>query len=60
MTVPVPKGIDWDVWRVLSSPRINVSLVELETQWSLDDLLDANLVLDTFEELDRRTAPKGK
>jgi hypothetical protein len=53
----VPEGIDWEVWRVVSSTRFSVSLEEVETRWSMLDLWDANRVLDMFDELER---PRGR
>lgn len=36
----------------MSSERFSVSLVEVETQWSLDDLWAAHAVLDALEHAD--------
>lgn len=47
--------MDWEVWRVVSSPRFTVSLREIEQEWSLEDLWDANRVLDAFEKAERMT-----
>jgi hypothetical protein len=38
---------------VLSHERISVTLHELETHWSLEDLLDAHLTIQVFEQLER-------
>jgi hypothetical protein len=47
-------GVDWELWRVLSSPRFSVSSPgEILYGWSLEDLHDAHAVLDMYEELDR-------
>ena len=47
----------------MSSERFSVSLVEVETQWSLDDLMDAHDVLDALERAEAEAAkrrPKAK
>ena len=49
VTVKIPDEINWEVWRIVSSERYSASLVEVETLWSLDDLLDAHMVLDLLE-----------
>lgn len=38
--------------RVATSGRYHSSLVEIKTQWTMDDLLDAILVLDMYDEID--------
>lgn len=43
------KNADWYVWRLLASKRLTVSLLELETFWSLDDAADAHEILDAIE-----------
>jgi hypothetical protein len=40
------------VHRVATSERYRSGLVEIQTQWSLDDLMDAVLVLDMYDTLD--------
>jgi len=37
-----------------------VSLIEIETQWSLDDLLDAHIALDLWESLARAQAEQHR
>lgn len=46
----------------MSSPRFNVSLVEIETSWSLEDVWDANIVLDCLDELEGKASqmPSGR
>jgi hypothetical protein len=39
---------------VASSQRYSASLHEIETQWCLDDVYDANVVLDLYDELERK------
>lgn len=52
-SVPIPDHIDWFMWRVLSSDRLQVSRVELLTCWTLEDVLDAHEVLDLYLEAGR-------
>lgn len=42
--------------RVASSGRYHSPLHEIETLWSFDDVLAANVVLDLYEESERRAA----
>lgn len=51
-------SVDWFFHRVASSDRYSASLREIQDEWTLDDVLDAHLVLDAFEEADRRAAAK--
>jgi hypothetical protein len=43
-----PKGIDWDVWRIVTSGKVQATLHEIETHWSIVDIFDANQVLNAF------------
>ena len=53
VAVTVPEGLDWFVWRVLTHTRApSKSLIEIQERWSLDDLLDANVALDVWDELE--------
>lgn len=54
ITVAIPEGLDWFLWRVLTHERNRSTLAEIETHWSLSDLLDAHLALDVHDELDHR------
>ena len=40
------------IWRVVTSDRIRASLIEVQTEWSVDDLLDAVFVLNAFAQLE--------
>ena len=48
-TIRIPEHIDWDIHRIAISERYKSSLIEIETLWSLDDLLDAHDILDVIE-----------
>jgi hypothetical protein len=42
----------------VTSERIRVSLFEIETHWSIDDLQDAHLLLDAFDDAQRKADAK--
>ena len=54
MSVRLPPGVDWLIWRVVMSDSIHVGLQEVETYWSLEDLLDAHELLDAFQDAQRK------
>lgn len=49
--VPVPDRVDWWIHRVATSGKYASSLIEIQTQWSLDDLLDSIMILDMYDVL---------
>lgn len=51
--MPVPEGLDWYIWRVLTSDKLHVTLTELKTSWSLLDLAEAHDALDVLDSLNR-------
>jgi hypothetical protein len=40
--------VDQWVWGVVSSERLNASLVEVKYSWTMKDLIDAHLWLDAL------------
>lgn len=49
------------IHRVAASKRYSSSLIEIQTLWSLDDVLDAIEILDMFDQLDAEAhAPKDQ
>lgn len=50
----VPRHLDWYRWRLLSSPFLTVTMHELETHWTIDDVADAHDALDVREELESK------
>ncbi len=40
------------------APRFKASLVEIEQQWSIEDLQDANDLLDAFEEAEAQAGER--
>lgn len=52
--VPVPKGLNWLIWRVVTE-RV-ATLQEVETYYDLADLLDAHIALDLIAEAEERAA----
>ena len=41
---------------MVSSPRLSASLIEIETEWTMVDVLDAHDVLDLYDALDAKAA----
>jgi hypothetical protein len=61
VTAPVPpEPYDWYIWRIITSDKMTVSLTELKTTWSLEDLADAHDSLDLLETLDAKAKAKAK
>lgn len=53
----MPEGVDWEIFRILTSQRFSVtSPSQILNEWTLEELVDAHLVLDMFEELEARAA----
>lgn len=53
-------GEEWDLWRVVLAERMSVTLIEIETEWTLADLERANLALDISEDAETLATPKQK
>lgn len=60
MSVKLPAYVDWEVWRVVTSDRIQVGLNELLERWSLEDVWDAHAVLDAVETASVRAAARPR
>lgn len=43
-----------------SSAKYSSSLHEIETLWSIDDVIDANAVLDLYDEAERRAIQEAE
>lgn len=57
----VPESIEWYIWRPVFSDHVkHVSKHEIDTCWSIIDLLECHELIDIHEELDRRAAMKSK
>ena len=56
----IPEHIDWNAHRIASSQRYSTSLKEIEWEWSIDDVWDANEVLDLYEEMERKASEEMK
>ena len=51
-TLKLPKGADWMVWRIVLAPdHFKASKTEIETDWTLAELMQAHLFLDQLEAL---------
>lgn len=48
MTLKLPATVCWPIHRVATSGKYQDSLREIEMEWSLTDLWDANAVLDAM------------
>ena len=51
-TAPLPEDVDWWIHRIASSTKYSSGLIEIQTQWSLLDVLDAHQVLDVYAVLE--------
>lgn len=61
MSVPLPVGLDWELWRLLTDHRVHASKREIEEEWTLDDVLDAHAALDARDHADwLANRPRGK
>lgn len=40
--------------------RVNVTKTEIDERWSIIDLLDCHILMDVYEELDRKEAAKAR
>jgi len=47
--IKIPACIEWETWRIVASERFAVSLVEVETQWTLKDVAQAHDILDLLQ-----------
>jgi hypothetical protein len=52
--IHLPEGVSWLVHRVATSRRYTDPLAVILTQWSLPDVVEANLVLDALEDAEAR------
>lgn len=48
-SVKLPNGVEWAIWRLVTHERAPGTLTEIERDWSVADVFDANAVLDAFE-----------
>jgi hypothetical protein len=58
-----PPKIPWHAHRIATSRHYHASLVEVQTQWSIDDVVDAHEALDYFaslENLELKKTGKGR
>lgn len=54
--IPIPKHIDWFVWRIVTSEKFSVQPWQVEREWTLDEVLDAHEALDLYHDLDVEAA----
>ena len=55
MSVAIPAHVPWLVHRVAVSRRYSDPLATILDQWSIDDVVTANEVLDALEEAEERS-----
>lgn len=60
MTLEVPGHLPWPVHRVATSGYYRDSFVEIMTQWSLADVINANDVIDAYEDAKARAAEEDR
>ncbi len=53
LNVKVGSHIRWEIHRIVTSGYYHVSSIEVQREWSIDDVFDAHEVLDAFEKLQR-------
>jgi hypothetical protein len=54
------EDVDWFVWKLVTHPRLNVSLAEIETHWSLDDMLSAHESVDELDAAEARAEERAR
>lgn len=55
---PLPEEIDWWIHRVATSDVYSDPLHVIQWQWTIDDLLDAHIVLDAYHRARKRADAK--
>ncbi len=55
----IPVGVDWDIYRIVVSPRFQADANRIRYEWSLEDLVDAHLIEDMFDEAERKAASRA-
>jgi len=61
VTEAIPRGVDWDVMRIVSSDRFSVpSPSTVREEWTLEDVADAHALLDMYERLESKAAAKAR
>jgi hypothetical protein len=56
--VKIPSGVNWLLWRPVHA-RL-ATRTEVAREWSLDDVLDANAILDAFDDAEAAAAAKAR
>ncbi len=57
--IPIPEYIDWNIHRIASSQRYSSSLIEIENEWTIDEVWDANEVLDILKLAEEKASEKA-
>jgi len=49
--------VDWELWRIVCSSHFKVSSPgELLSWWTMEEVVDAHLLLDMYADMDEKTA----
>jgi len=44
--------VNWEIWRVVTSKHMRVTLGEMRQSWTILDLFDAHCLIDAFDAAD--------
>ena len=56
----IPNSLDWAIWRLLTSERLNVTMRELAEDRSYQDLRDAPEALDVLTDAEEKARPPAR
>lgn len=56
--ITIPARIEWRIWRIAVSGRFHSSLIEIQRDWSVRDVQDANAILDALDKAEREAFAK--
>lgn len=62
VSVDLPPGEEWLLWRVITDKRTKDTRIQVEEEWSFEDAMVAYEVYDALDDAERRAnaqAPKG-
>ncbi len=45
----MPDGVNYTIWRIVISDTINASYMEVCEEWTVDDLVEAHLLLNEID-----------
>lgn len=56
--VKIPPGVNWLLWRPVHARM--ATRTEVTTQWSLDDVLECDAILDAFDDAEAKANAKAR